>query len=176
MARNGYGNLKITSLKQALAQKISQPNLREDSGTVFRNPNVTMGNLLQDLTLLQEKLGPEYDLETSIVDLKKAVRQAESKQTELNILAFIAFHANDEHIVEIRKQLFLATKMSYDTLIQEFLHEIDISPQSEGCVDTCSEPYDDMNNKHNFHILFDRFHNWIYNFRSYKNLILGNKK
>lgn len=175
MPYNGYNRSKAGNIRQKIAQRMSQPNLRETSNGFFRNPNVSMGNLLEDLVLLQEKLGPEYDLETSIIDLKKAVRQAESKQAELNILAFIAFHSNDEHIVEIRKQLFLATKMSYDNLIQELLHEIHDMPQTEE-TESCSDPYNDMNNRHNFSILYDRLQNWLYNLRSYKNLIFNNKK
>lgn len=67
--------------------------------------------IMDQLEKWADRLGPEADVQDLIDELANSLEKAELKQSELEVLGFLAMHSNEPSIVELRKQLFLQVKM-----------------------------------------------------------------
>lgn len=137
----------------------------------------SMDEILKQLEFFNDRLGPEYDLNTTIDKLKETIQIVEEKNLELRILSFFAFHANDENLIDLRKQLFLQTKMMYHDKIQDVIEHFKESSQFD---DDCEssravQATSAMKDKRMFHDLIEYIHEWIYSFKKTKNILSKRK-
>lgn len=154
----------------------SQPTLTEEIGKVNE-----VDRLIREFEMYQDTVDCVTDSSEVLENFERSITRLKLKQFEMELIAYIAFHSDESHIVEMRKNLFAIVKMGHSAEIKKVVDVLEEKMTEQGRIysSNCvyAEPSFNVREKGIRHIIRNYLHdfanNWVFWFR--RQIMIGSE-